>query len=76
MNKEYKLIEGNYKHEDEVVYQVDTITSTTTSSIVNIGEVKKEIESIDIKLQELNARRSELLDTINSTKIMTNKAIK
>ena len=76
MDKAYKIIEGNYKNEDDVVIQVDTITESTTSTIVNIGQVKKLIKEIDDKIAELTAEKITLLDTINSNRLIINRAIK
>ena len=76
MNKAYKIIEGNYKNEDDVVIQVDTITESTTSTVVNIGQVKKRIKEIDDKIAELTAEKITLLDTINSNRLIINRAIK
>lgn len=76
MDKAYKIIEGNYKNEDDVVIQVDTITESTTSTVVNIGQVKKRIKEIDDKIAELTAEKITLLDTINSNRLIINRAIK
>ncbi len=76
MDKAYKIIEGNYKNEDDVVIQVDTITESTTSTVVNIGQVKKRIKEIDDKIAELTTEKITLLDTINSNRLIINRAIK
>jgi len=76
MDKAYKIIEGNYKNEDDVVIQVDTITESITSTVVNIGQVKKRIKEIDDKIAELTAEKITLLDTINSNRLIINRAIK
>jgi len=76
MDKAYKIIEGNYKNEDDVVIQVDTITESTTSTVVNIGQVKKRIKEIEDKIAELTTEKITLLDTINSNRLIINRAIK
>ena len=78
MNKEYKIVKGDYKIEDDVVVQIDTTETVTNviSSVFNVGNVKKQIESIEAQIQTLNEEKNKLLALLNSSKSIIKDALK
>lgn len=78
MNKEYKIVQGDYKTEDDVVIQINTTETVTnvTSSVFNVGSVRKQIEAIDTQVALLNEEKAKLQVLLNSTKTLTKNAIK
>jgi len=78
MNKEYKIVQGNYKTEDDVVIQIDTTETITnvTSSTLHVGTVKKQIEIIDSKIASLVDEKTKLQSLLDSTSTLAKSAIK
>lgn len=78
MNNQYKIVQGDYKTEDDVVVQIDTTETVTNviSSVFNIGTIKKQIEAIDTQIVGLTEEKDKLQALLNSTKTLTKNAIK
>lgn len=68
MKTQFNLIEGNYKKETDVNIEVSKEETTITRSVINIGELKKQILELTQKINELTAEKIEKENIINSTK--------
>lgn len=78
MNKEYKIVQGDYKKEEDVVVQINTTetVTNTVSSVFNVGDLKRKIETIDAQIVSLNEEKSRIQALLSSTKALTSNAIK
>jgi len=78
MNKEYKIVKGDYKTEEDVVVQIDTTETVTNviSSVFNVGNIKRQIEGINKQINDLKDEKDKLQVLIDSTKTLTKNAIK
>jgi len=77
MSKQYKIVEGNYKNEDDVVIQIDTTETVTNvvSSNFNVGNIRKQIENINTQIESLKIEKEKLKELLDSTKDLMKEAV-
>jgi len=77
MKKEFKIVKGEYRDEKEVVIEVVTEETVvqTTSTVFNVGVLKKELQLLIDDIESKTKRKDEILALLDSTKAIAQKAV-
>jgi hypothetical protein len=77
MEKTYKVREGNYEKEEDVVINVTTKETQVveTTSVFSVGDIKKKIQDLSSQIESLTEEKTQLESLISETRSITTEAV-